>query len=142
MKLKHLFESHEALEFVTPHEERDDMYELMDQAEKLVHERGLRMLRNDEISEVVVHGDKVVGVLYNGHYDNELTSSIAVDPSYEGRGLAKELFSRIPFDQYEPLVNTHVCEVLPPYTMEKFLVRNGYEHTETDRDIKIYKKEI
>ena len=116
-----------------------DYYQLLNAAEQLVKNSGMNMLRDDEITYVAVIGEQVVGVLYQATYDDELTWSIAVSESNRGQGIAKQLYHNIEVPEF---VNTIKAELIPPYTLEKMVVSDGYKLVGTDRDFKIYKKKV
>lgn len=115
-----------------------DYYELMGQAEALVKQSGLQMLRDDEITDVALDGDTVVGVLYSSTDNEELHWSIAVQPQYQSRGIAKGLYDRLSPD----MESTLVAELIAPFTLEKFVQDRGYELVGSDDRFRVYKLNI
>ena len=69
--------------------------ELANSAEALVNSSGLNMLRDDEITDVAIQDNKVIGVLFSAVHGNEMNSSIVVDPQYHGRKIATTLFDNM-----------------------------------------------
>jgi ribosomal protein S18 acetylase RimI-like enzyme len=77
-----------------------DGYDLMDKAEKLFSDSGIRIMRNEELYEIVLDGEDVVGASVTSLSNNEegertLRFSIAVSPETRRQGIAKKLVTNI-----------------------------------------------
>ena len=116
-----------------------DYYQILNSAEHLVKNSGMNMLRDDEISYVAIMGEQVIGVLYQAIHNDVLTWSIAVSEQHRGQGIAKQLYNCIEVPEF---VSAIKAELIPPYTLEKMVVSDGYELVGTDRDFKIYSKKV
>jgi GNAT superfamily N-acetyltransferase len=137
MKLNEIL-TESKIKYITPYDENGEYdYEKASTAEALVSSSGLRMLRNDEITDIALSGDKVVGVLYSSVDDNEMRTSIAVDPKYRGQQIATTLCDNMVIDEF---IDKHVAELIPPYTLEPFLINRGYTFVTKEREFKIYEK--
>ena len=140
MKLDDILIESANIEYTSLHDEDGEVdYEMEESAEALVDSSGLRMLRDDEITDIAVHGGKVVGVLFSAVHGNEMNTSIAVDPNYRGSKIATTLFDSMYIDEH---IDTHVAELVPPYTMEKFLISRGYAFTNSEGGFRVYKKDM
>ena len=140
MKISDILIESTDIQYPSLYDEDGEMdYELMNSAEELVNTSGLNMLRDDEITDIAVHDGKVVGVMFSAVRGNEMNTSIAVDPQYRGRRIASELFDNLYIEGH---VERHVAELVPPYTLESFLIRRGYKFVENTGDFKIYEKNL
>lgn len=115
----------------------------------LLSQAGLHMLSRDEVRCVATDIDTnlVVGVLWVGDYGDSTTWSICVAEHYRNAGIARELyFEVIPsiesekVDYGEP--HEMLAELVSPYTLEKFVLANGYTLKDTSSGYRIYHKVI
>ena len=113
----------------------------------LLTQCGLHMLSRDFIRCVATdsESDMVVGVLWVGDYGDSTTWSICVDEKYRNAGIARELyFEVIPSieseknDYGEP--HEMIAELVAPYTLEKFVITNGYTLKEETAGYRIFHK--
>jgi len=121
----------------------EDPEELLTQAYSVVRESGIHMLRNDNINEIAIENNQVVGVLYTSFDDNKMHFSIAVDKNHRGQGIAKQLFSSVYSiaDEYDN-VDTIIGELVPPYTLEPYVKREGFKLLNKQGEFRIYAKKI
>jgi len=140
MKLSEILRESSRIEFTTLEDEYGEVdYERAEAAEALVNANGLRMLRDDEITDIALDGDKVVGVMFSAVHGTEMNTSIAVDPKYRGQHIAARLFDNIFIDDH---IEKHIAELIPPYTLEPFLIKRGYTFVGHEGDFKLYEKDI
>lgn len=123
------------------YEPLDNSNDLLSQAERLVSDNGLRMLRDDNIFEIAVTGDKVIGVLYYS-FGTDIRWSIAVSPDARNQGIAKKLFSDVSsIPEYDYAENV-IAELVSPYYLESLVSSNGYEKTGEEHGFRIYTKAL
>jgi GNAT superfamily N-acetyltransferase len=116
-----------------------DYYEILNQAENLIKQCGMNMLRDDEITNVAVSGDQVVGVLYYALRGSELAWSIAVNQQYRSKGVASRLYN----EMYIPdEVETLKAELISPYTLENFVIQKGYVKVAEEGGFKVYQRDL
>lgn len=140
MKLNDILTEGSSIEYTTLENEDGEFdYERAEAAESLVNASGLSMLRDDEITDIAVDGDKVVGVMFSAVHGVEMNTSIAVDPRYRGQHIATNLFDHMYIDEH---IELHVAELVPPYTLEKFLVKRGYKFVGQQGDFRLYEKTL
>ncbi len=141
-----LFEIHNNIEYINvigyeddyDDESELDIHDLISQAEKLVHHSGMHMLRDDNFTDLAIIGDSVIGAMYTSTDGETLRMSIAVDPRYRGSGIATQLYKRLDVNNESTLV----AELIPPYTMEKFVKDRGFTLVNDSNGFKVYRKEL
>jgi len=75
-----------------------DGYDLMGRAEKLFSDSGIRIAGNEELYEIVLDGEDVVGASVTGvtdYQERTLRFSIAVSPEVRRQGIARKLVTNI-----------------------------------------------
>lgn len=77
-----------------------DGYDLMDKAEALFNKSGINISRSEELYEMALDGEEVVGASVVGISNNEegertLRFSVAVSPSTRRQGVARKLIENI-----------------------------------------------
>lgn len=115
----------------------------------LLTQTGLHMLSRDEVRCVATDSDTgmIVGVLWVGDYGDSTTWSICVAEKYRNSGIARELyFEVIPSIESEKIdygeQHEMIAELIAPYTLEKFVITNGYKLKDTVSGYRIYHKII
>lgn len=99
-------EQHEALADV-------DGYDLMDKAEKLFEDSGIRIMKSEELHEMVIDGEDVVGASVTGLSNSEegertLRFSIVVSPTTRRQGVARKLVENIIVDNPDTKIEAWV----------------------------------
>jgi len=90
-----------------------DGYDLMDKAEKLFKDSGIRISRSEELYEMVLDGEDVVGASVTGLSNSEegertLRFSVAVSPTTRRQGVARKLVENIIVDNPDTKIEAWV----------------------------------
>jgi len=108
-------------EMFVSEEEYDNAYEL-------AKSNGINILRDKELEQMLLDGEKVIGCLFTG-YDggnNEFSFDIIVDKDYRRQGLGTELLKSALecFNNYEELGTTLHIDVIT-VSSKKLMEKNG-----------------
>ena len=80
--------------------------DFLDQINYLEKTSNIHILRNKELNQVLIVGDKIVGALYTELDSNDVFSfDIIVHPEYRGKGLGDKLV-KLGIDEYKSLKNS------------------------------------
>lgn len=124
-----------------------DELDIYTQLQNLVKKSGMNMLSRDEYLCALMVDDNVVAVTWGGDYGENLTWSMFVLPEYRNHGFAKIMYEC----SIKPIENERseygdsfelIAELLPPYTLEKFVKDRGYKFREKSGDFRVYYKDV
>jgi ribosomal protein S18 acetylase RimI-like enzyme len=82
----------EGIDLISPIDEDDELdLEILGQAEVLMDQVGIIVLRGKELQQVAITNDKVVGALFTEWEGNEFSFDVGVNPDFQGRGIGNRL---------------------------------------------------
>lgn len=125
-------------------DEEEDTSDYQSQAYELVTKTGLRMLRDDNIYVCAIdtNENKVVGFLYYSFDNGEIRWSIGVDDEYRNKGIATKLYTYVNSIPEYDVAEYVIAELISPFTLEQFVIKNGYKKVHEDNNFRVYKKKI